>query len=81
MLTATRRFELALALGKLKTAHKIAGVLDSEAKWKQLAEAATRLSLFDLAEECLAKARDFSGQLLLYSCVSRPCYSWRRAVR
>lgn len=28
-------------------------------------------SMFDLAEECLAHAKDFSGQLLMYSCVSQ----------
>jgi coatomer subunit beta' len=30
-------------------------------------QAAMRKSMFDLAEECLAHAKDFSGQLLMYS--------------
>jgi len=61
------RFELALTLHKLTVARDIAIQLDNIHKWKQLAEAAMKKSLFDLAEECLANANDFSGQLLLYS--------------
>uniref|UniRef100_A0A914HZL6 Coatomer subunit beta' n=1 Tax=Globodera rostochiensis TaxID=31243 RepID=A0A914HZL6_GLORO len=41
---------------------------DSEEKWKQLAHAATIKSELRLAGECLAKANDFGGLLLLASC-------------
>ena len=40
----------------------------SEAKWKQLAELATKKCNFKLAQECLHKAQDFGGLLLLASC-------------
>ena len=61
------RFELALSLHKLPVARDLAVELDSVHKWKQLAEAAMKKSLFDLAEECLGHANDYSGQLLLFS--------------
>ena len=37
----------------------------TEQKWKQLADLATRKCQFGLAQECLSKARDFGGLLLL----------------
>ena len=40
----------------------------SEQKWKQLAELATSKCEFDLAQECLHKAQDYGGLLLLASC-------------
>eukprot|EP00045_Choanoeca_perplexa_P013710 m.156219 g.156219 ORF g.156219 m.156219 type:complete len:969 (-) comp16435_c0_seq1:82-2988(-) len=61
------RFELALSLHKLPVARELAVELDNVHKWKQLAEAAMKKSLFELAEECLGHANDYSGQLLLYS--------------
>ena len=62
------RFELALSLGDLRAAYEMAQQADSEEKWKQLAHAATIKSELRLAGECLAKARDFGGLLLLASC-------------
>lgn len=40
----------------------------SEAKWKQLADMATNKCEFRMAQECLHKAHDFGGLLLLASC-------------
>ncbi len=59
------RFELAIQLGDLKTAYDLAGEAESEEKWKQLAELATAKSQFVLAQECLHRAQDFGGLLLL----------------
>lgn len=59
------RFELALSLGELKLAYDIAVASDSEEKWKQLSHAATLRSELMLAGECLGRARDFGGLLLL----------------
>ena len=42
-------------------------VLQSEQKWKQLAELAIRKCEFGLAQECLHQAQDFGGLLLLAS--------------
>ena len=59
------RFELAVQLGDMKTAYELATEAGSEQKWKQLAELATAESKFGLAQECLHKAQDFGGLLLL----------------
>jgi len=59
------RFELAIQLGDLKVAYDLASEAASEDKWKQLAELATTRSKFSLAQECLHKAQDFGGLLLL----------------
>ncbi|GMT25503.1 hypothetical protein PFISCL1PPCAC_16800 [Pristionchus fissidentatus] len=59
------RFDLALALGELKLAYELALQSDSEEKWKQLAAAATLKSELILAGECLGRAKDFGGLLLL----------------
>ena len=42
-------------------------LLQSEQKWKQLAELATSKCDFKLAQECLHQAQDFGGLLLLAS--------------
>jgi coatomer subunit beta' len=52
-------------LGDMKTAYELAVEAGSEQKWKQLAELATAESKFVLAQECLHKAQDFGGLLLL----------------
>lgn len=39
--------------------------IQSEQKWKQLAELATTKCQFSLAQECLHKAQDYAGLLLL----------------
>ena len=49
----------------MKTAYELAVEAGSEQKWKQLAELATAESKFVLAQECLHKAQDFGGLLLL----------------
>jgi len=59
------RFELAVQLGDMKVAYELALEAGSEQKWKQLAELATAESKFGLAQECLHKAQDFGGLLLL----------------
>lgn len=41
------------------------GGLQSEQKWKQLAELATTKCQFSLAQECLHHAQDYGGLLLL----------------
>jgi coatomer subunit beta' len=56
---------LAVHLGDMKTAYELALEAGSEQKWKQLAELATAESKFGLAQECLHKAQDFGGLLLL----------------
>jgi len=52
-------------LGNLKVAYDLALEAASEDKWKQLAELATSKSEFSLAQECLHRAQDFGGLLLL----------------
>ncbi|XP_047450209.1 coatomer subunit beta'-like [Mugil cephalus] len=59
------KFELALQLGELETAHQLALEAKSEQKWKQLAELATTKCQFSLAQECLHQAQDYGGLLLL----------------
>ncbi len=59
------KFELAVQLGDLKVAYDLACEAQSEQKWKQLAELATASSKFDMAQECLQRAQDFGGLLLL----------------
>lgn len=59
------RFDLALQLSDTKTAYQLALEAQSEQKWKQLAELATCLGQFDLAQQCLHNASDFAGLLLL----------------
>lgn len=59
------RFELALSLGDLKLAYDLAVAADSEEKWRQLSQAATLQSELMLAGECLGRARDYGGLLLL----------------
>ena len=61
------RFELAVQLGDLDTAQAIAVQLDSEPKWKQLGEMAMMAGRLKVAEECLRRAKDFSGLMLMHS--------------
>ncbi|XP_074275969.1 coatomer subunit beta'-2-like isoform X2 [Silene latifolia] len=63
------RFELAIQLGRLEVAKEIATEVHSESKWKQLGELAMSSGKFEMAEECLKHAMDFSGMLLLYSSI------------
>ncbi|XP_069679274.1 coatomer subunit beta' [Periplaneta americana] len=59
------KFELALQLGELETAHSLALEAASQQKWRQLAELATTRGELDLAQECLHHAQDYGGLLLL----------------
>ena len=59
------RFDLALQLKETKIAYQLATEAQSEQKWRQLAELAMTLSQFNLAQECLQKANDYPGLLLL----------------
>ncbi|GFG37833.1 hypothetical protein Cfor_04931 [Coptotermes formosanus] len=59
------KFELALQLGELQTAHSLALEAASQQKWRQLAELATTQGELDLAQECLHHAQDYGGLLLL----------------
>uniref|UniRef100_A0A2N9FTN9 Coatomer subunit beta' n=1 Tax=Fagus sylvatica TaxID=28930 RepID=A0A2N9FTN9_FAGSY len=61
------RFELAIQLGRLEVAKSIASEVQSESKWKQLGELAMSSGKLEMAEECLKRAMDLSGLLLLYS--------------
>lgn len=61
------KFELAIQLEELKIAYQLAEEAQSEQKWKQLAEVATRRCELGLAQECLHRAGDYGGLLLLAS--------------
>lgn len=61
------RFDLALQIGDLNTALELARESENPQKWSQLAEVATAQNKFELVNECLEKANDFGGLLLLAS--------------
>lgn len=61
------KFDLAVQLGELEVAKDIAEKAQSESKWKQLGELAMSSGKLDVAEECMTRAEDLSGLLLLYS--------------
>mmetsp|Transcript_20959 Transcript_20959/g.34623 ORF Transcript_20959/g.34623 Transcript_20959/m.34623 type:complete len:958 (-) Transcript_20959:266-3139(-) len=61
------QFELAVQLGKLQQAYEISIEQPSEARWKQLGDLALLSANLPLAEECLVRATDLAGLLLLYS--------------
>lgn len=61
------RFDLAVQLGRLEMALKIAEEVDSEIKWKQLGELAMSKGKLKLCETCLLRGKDLSGLLLLYT--------------
>eukprot|EP00960_Hanusia_phi_P059777 764285-Hanusia_phi.AAC.1 len=62
------RFELAVGLGKLEECYAIVKEAESDTKWKQLGDLVLAAGNFELAIECLSRAKDHSAQLLLYSC-------------
>lgn len=67
------RFDLALQLKETKIAYQLAAESGSEQKWKQLSDLAMSLCQIDLAKECLTKAQDLAGLLLLAtSCGDAP---------
>ncbi|EIE20843.1 coatomer protein complex, beta prime [Coccomyxa subellipsoidea C-169] len=61
------RFDLAVTLGELGTALQLAEQSGSELKWRQLGELALSSGKLQVAEECLKKAGDLSGLLLLHT--------------
>ena len=63
----TSSTSLAAQLGKLEVAYEITTEHPAEAKWKQLGDLALVSSNLTLAEECLVRAADLAGLLLLYS--------------
>lgn len=61
------RFDLAVQLKRLDLAFEIASQVDSEAKWRQLADLSmTDLAKLSIAEGCLRKAKDVGALLQLY---------------
>lgn len=60
-------FDLALKIGDLNKALSLARESDSPQKWSQLAEIATSQNKMELVKECLVKANDLGGLLLLAS--------------
>lgn len=65
---------LALQLGDLDTASAIAAQLDAEPKWRQLGELAMTSGELAVAAQCLARAKDFSGLLLMRSAMGGCVY-------
>jgi len=59
------KFELAIQIGNLEVANQLAAEIDSDQKWTQLADLATESGNLEMAQECLHKAQNFGGLLLL----------------
>uniref|UniRef100_A0A1A9W071 Coatomer subunit beta' n=1 Tax=Glossina brevipalpis TaxID=37001 RepID=A0A1A9W071_9MUSC len=59
------KFDLALQTGDLDVAVKLAREGENSQKWSQLADVASRKNNMSLVKECMEKANDFSGLLLL----------------
>lgn len=59
------KFDLALQIGELEIALKLAREAENSQKWSQLADVASRRNNMALVKECMQKANDFSGLLLL----------------
>ncbi|XP_017785318.1 PREDICTED: coatomer subunit beta' [Nicrophorus vespilloides] len=59
------RFELALALGDLNIAKTLAVEANNPQKWNQLGELAASNNNLPLAKECMQRAQDFGGLLLV----------------
>lgn len=59
------RFDLALALGDLTTAKALAAEANNPQKWSQLADRAASTNNLQLAKECMQKAQDYGGLLLV----------------
>merc|ERR1712241_1515578 len=59
------KFELAIQIGNLKVAYQLAVEIDSDQKWTLLADLATESGNLEMAQECLHKAQNFGGLLLL----------------
>lgn len=61
------RFELAVTLNNFDVATAIAEQLGSESRWKQLGEMALADGRLALAERCLDRSGDLSGQMLMHT--------------
>ncbi|ENN71955.1 hypothetical protein HUJ04_003032 [Dendroctonus ponderosae] len=59
------KFELAIALEDLNTARVLAVEANNQQKWSQLGELAASNNNLQLAKECMQKAQDYGGLLLL----------------
>ncbi|VVT56082.1 uncharacterized protein SAPINGB_P004793 [Magnusiomyces paraingens] len=62
-----QRFDLAITLGNLKIAQKIAADVNNSHKWKLLGDAALKSWNVTLAEECFKQANDLESLLLIYT--------------
>lgn len=70
-----------MQLGDLDVARDIASQLDTEAKWRQLGELAMAHGQLEVAQDCLHRAKDYSGMMLMYSAQVGACkQSARQAV-
>lgn len=61
------RFELAISLKDVKTAESLAVEANNPQKWNQLGELAISLNDLTLAKDCMKKAQDYGGLLLMAS--------------
>ncbi|KAL1920473.1 uncharacterized protein VTP21DRAFT_850 [Calcarisporiella thermophila] len=61
------KFELALQLNRLEDAIAIAREANQEVKWRAVADCALAAWKFTLAEECMTRAKDLGGLMLLHS--------------
>ncbi|KAJ5666245.1 uncharacterized protein N7477_008693 [Penicillium maclennaniae] len=61
------RFDLALSLNDLETAHQIAREANAEHRWKQVGDAALAGWNLALAQECFTNAKDVGSLLLLHT--------------
>ncbi|KAL3315179.1 Coatomer subunit beta', partial [Cichlidogyrus casuarinus] len=69
---ADHKFELAMQMKNLDLAFQLSLAENDEdqaleARWKQLADAASKMCRFDLAQQCLVRAKDYASLLLIAS--------------
>ncbi|KAJ3222114.1 Coatomer subunit beta' [Clydaea vesicula] len=60
------KFDLAVQLEKLEIAYQIASEVNREEKWKIVGDAALKNWNFNLSEDCMKRAVDLEGLLLMY---------------
>ncbi|EGF82956.1 hypothetical protein BATDEDRAFT_18190 [Batrachochytrium dendrobatidis JAM81] len=60
------KFELAVQLGHLDIAYEIAKTAAHDQKWKTIGDAALSAWKVSISKECLHRARDFEGLLMIY---------------
>lgn len=75
------RFDLSLQIGDLTTALELARESDNPQKWSQLAEVATSKNEFELVKECLEKANDYAGLMLLATSSGLRRYKLRLLIK